>query len=279
MRCADCQDLSRQTFALRKSVSEPLRILYPRTRVNKLRLSSPIVAPPPRRRGGSPSCVQLKISNRRGRDASNRISGTFASAAKIASRRPFKDADDPMFAGRQNKPDRRRREGRVGLQLSFELRCFDLPCIPIMVSPFLVQVMVVCETAGSAMTGGQAIKGELGAPRVAGELASFGIKNLAIVFDEKEDIDFKAFPPEAKFYPRSELDHVQRRFQELKGVSAIVYVQTCAAEKRRRRKHGRFPGTGRRVFINQDICEGCGDCGVQSNCVSIVPVETEFGRK
>ncbi len=130
-----------------------------------------------------------------------------------------------------------------------------------------------------AMTGGQAIEGELGAPRVAGELASFGIKNLAIVFDEKEDIDFKAFPPEAKFYPRSELDHVQRRFQELKGVSAIIYVQTCAAEKRRRRKHGRFPDTGRRVFINQDICEGCGDCGVQSNCVSIVPVETEFGRK
>ena len=130
-----------------------------------------------------------------------------------------------------------------------------------------------------AMTGGQAIEGELGASRIANELASFGIEDLAIVFDEKEDIDFKAFPPNAKFYPRSELDRVQREIQKLKGVSAIVYVQTCAAEKRRRRKHGRFPDTGRRVFINQDVCEGCGDCGVQSNCVSIVPVETEFGRK
>ena len=130
-----------------------------------------------------------------------------------------------------------------------------------------------------AMTGGQAIEGELGAPRIANELASFGIADLAIVFDEKEDIDFKAFPPKAKIYPRSELDRVQREFQKLKGVSAIVYVQTCAAEKRRRRKHGRFPDTGRRVFINKEVCEGCGDCGVQSNCVSIVPVETEFGRK
>ena len=130
-----------------------------------------------------------------------------------------------------------------------------------------------------AMTGGQKIEGELGAPRIANELASFGIENIAVVFDEKEDIDFKAFPSKAKFHPRSELDRVQREFQEIKGVSAIVYVQTCAAEKRRRRKRGQFPDTGRRVFINQDVCEGCGDCGVQSNCVSILPVETEFGRK
>ena len=130
-----------------------------------------------------------------------------------------------------------------------------------------------------AMTGGQEIEGELSASRIAHELASFGIENVAVVFDEKEDIDFKAFPSTAKFYPRPELDRVQREFQKLNGVSAIVYVQTCAAEKRRRRKHGRFPDTGRRVFINQDVCEGCGDCGVQSNCVSIMPVETVFGRK
>jgi indolepyruvate ferredoxin oxidoreductase len=71
---------------------------------------------------------------------------------------------------------------------------------------------------------------------------------------------------------------VQERFATLKGVSAIVYVQTCAAEKRRRRKRGNSP-TRQRVFINTDVCEGCGDCGVQSNCVSIVPVETELGRK
>ena len=63
------------------------------------------------------------------------------------------------------------------------------------------------------------------------------------------------------------------------GVSAIIYIQTCAAEKRRRRKRGTFPDIDKRVFINSDICEGCGDCGVQSNCVSIVPKETELGRK
>ena len=72
---------------------------------------------------------------------------------------------------------------------------------------------------------------------------------------------------------------VQERFAALKGVSAIVYVQTCAAEKRRRRKKGTFPDPDRRVFINTDVCEGCGDCSVQSNCVSIVPMETELGTK
>ena len=72
---------------------------------------------------------------------------------------------------------------------------------------------------------------------------------------------------------------VQRRFEQIEGVSAIVYIQTCAAEKRRRRKRGLFPDPDKRVFINTDVCEGCGDCGVQSNCVSIVPVETALGRK
>ena len=72
---------------------------------------------------------------------------------------------------------------------------------------------------------------------------------------------------------------VQEKFSKIKGVSAIVYIQTCAAEKRRRRKRGNFPDPDKRVFINTDVCEGCGDCGVQSNCVSIVPVETELGRK
>jgi indolepyruvate ferredoxin oxidoreductase len=78
---------------------------------------------------------------------------------------------------------------------------------------------------------------------------------------------------------RDDLMKVQERFQELEGVSAIIYIQTCAAEKRRRRKRGTFPDIDKRVFINTDVCEGCGDCGVQSNCVSIVPVETELGRK
>ena len=130
-----------------------------------------------------------------------------------------------------------------------------------------------------AMTGGQGIEGGLDAARVAHELAAFGVRELAVVYDRKEDIDLAKFPKKARVRERGQLDEVQRDFQKVEGVTAIVYVQTCAAEKRRRRKRGQFPDTGRRAFINTDICEGCGDCGVQSNCVSIVPVETEFGRK
>ena len=129
-----------------------------------------------------------------------------------------------------------------------------------------------------AMTGGQHNEGDLDAPRIAKELRAMGIENLAIVYDEKEDVDpaaFKGIP----MHERAMLDTVQKDFATKQGVSAIVYVQTCAAEKRRRRKRGLFPDPDKRVFINSDVCEGCGDCGVQSNCVSIVPKETELGRK
>ena len=78
---------------------------------------------------------------------------------------------------------------------------------------------------------------------------------------------------------RSELNQVQIELREIEGVSGLVYVQTCAAEKRRRRKRGAFPNPPKRMFINPAVCEGCGDCGVKSNCVSVIPVETEFGRK
>ncbi len=130
-----------------------------------------------------------------------------------------------------------------------------------------------------AMTGGQSNEGDLDAPRIAREVQAMGVKHIAVVYDEKEDIDRGAFPAGLEWYERDELMEVQRKYSKIKGVSVILYVQTCAAEKRRRRKRGLFPDPDKRVFINPDVCEGCGDCGVQSNCVSIVPVETELGRK
>lgn len=130
-----------------------------------------------------------------------------------------------------------------------------------------------------AMTGGQANEGGLTADRIAREVQAMGVGHIAVVHDAKEDVDRGAFPAGMTFHERHELDAVQKKFREIKGVSVILYIQTCAAEKRRRRKRGLFPDPDRRVFINTDVCEGCGDCGVQSNCVSIVPVETELGRK
>ncbi len=129
-----------------------------------------------------------------------------------------------------------------------------------------------------AMTGGQGNEGDLDAPRIVAELRAMGVANLAVVYDEKEDVDFDALKG-VETFERAELMQVQQTFAKHKGVSAIVYIQTCAAEKRRRRKRGLFPDPDKRVFINTDVCEGCGDCGVQSNCVSIVPAETELGRK
>lgn len=130
-----------------------------------------------------------------------------------------------------------------------------------------------------AMTGGQAAEGGLTAHQIAHELTAMGVKTIAVVYDEKEDVDAKLFPAGMRMHERAELMKVQREFEQIEGVSAIIYIQTCAAEKRRRRKRGQFPDPDQRVFINPDICEGCGDCGVQSNCVSIVPKDTELGRK
>ena len=130
-----------------------------------------------------------------------------------------------------------------------------------------------------AMTGGQGNEGGLTSQRIVAELKAMGVPNIAVVYDEKEEIDLSTFPAGVEKHERAELQSVQEKYAKLKGVSAIVYVQTCAAEKRRRRKRGKFPDPDKRVFINTDVCEGCGDCGVQSNCVSIVPVETELGRK
>lgn len=130
-----------------------------------------------------------------------------------------------------------------------------------------------------AMTGGQKNDGGLTAGKIAFELKALGVQKLAVVYDPSEDIDFSEFPRDVEKYERSQFNKVQKNLREIGGVTAIIYVQTCAAEKRRRRKRDLFPDPDRRIFINSDICEGCGDCGLESNCVSIVPIETEFGRK
>lgn len=130
-----------------------------------------------------------------------------------------------------------------------------------------------------ALTGGQVIDGDLSADRVAHELVAMGVQHVAVVFDEKEEPHRADFPKNVEWYSREYLPFVQDKYRNIKGVSAILYVQTCAVEKRRKRKRGAFPDPDKRVFIDPDICEGCGDCGVQSNCVSIVPLDTELGRK
>jgi indolepyruvate ferredoxin oxidoreductase len=130
-----------------------------------------------------------------------------------------------------------------------------------------------------AMTGGQGNDGGLTAHRVAAEMMAVGAKKVVVVQDDKEDLSAARFPPGVEVHPRDRLIDVQEQLKAIPGVTVLLYVQTCAAEKRRRRKRGAFPDPDRRVFINTDVCEGCGDCGVQSNCVALVPVETELGRK
>ncbi|MCG8432741.1 MAG: 2-oxoacid:acceptor oxidoreductase family protein, partial [Gammaproteobacteria bacterium] len=131
-----------------------------------------------------------------------------------------------------------------------------------------------------AMTGGQANDGELSGADIANQVAACGVKHVAVVTNERDKYGTGvSLPPGTAIYDRDELARVQREMQGAKGVSVLIFDQTCAAEKRRRRKRGLFPDPAKRVFINELVCEGCGDCGVQSNCVAIVPVETEFGRK
>jgi len=131
-----------------------------------------------------------------------------------------------------------------------------------------------------AMTGGQPVEGQPSPLDIVRQLIAEGVSPVVIVTDQPEDFRGAGRPPAGvRIFHRDRLDEVQRELREVRGVSALVYVQTCAAEKRRRRKRGAYPDPDRRVFINAAVCEGCGDCSVQSNCVSIQPLETEFGRK
>ncbi|MEK6209211.1 MAG: indolepyruvate ferredoxin oxidoreductase family protein [Pseudomonadota bacterium] len=131
-----------------------------------------------------------------------------------------------------------------------------------------------------AMTGGQPVDGPLTVPLITLQVYSEGAKKIAVVTDEPEK-----YPPGVEWAPgvtvhhRDDYDQVQREFREIAGLSVIIYDQTCAAEKRRRRKRNQYPDPAKRAFINDLVCEGCGDCGVKSNCVSVLPLETEFGRK
>ena len=131
-----------------------------------------------------------------------------------------------------------------------------------------------------AMTGGQPVDGSLTVPQITHQVHSEGIRRIAVVTDEPEKYGSRAgFAPGVSLHHRDDLDLVQRELRDVPGVSILVYDQTCAAEKRRRRKRGAFPDPAKRMFINDRVCEGCGDCAQKSNCVSVLPVQTPFGRK
>ena len=133
-----------------------------------------------------------------------------------------------------------------------------------------------------AMTGGQRV-GERpeghSVPQIMQTLVAEGVAKLVIVTDDPAKYAGVALAPGVTVHHRDELDAIQRQFRALKGTTAIIYDQTCATEKRRRRKRGLMADPAKRVVINEAVCEGCGDCSVQSNCLSVEPVETEFGRK
>lgn len=130
-----------------------------------------------------------------------------------------------------------------------------------------------------AMTGGQPVDGKITVPGLCQQLLGEGVSHVEITTDAPERYRHTKLPDGIRVHHRRELDSVQRKLREMKGVSVLIHDQTCAAEKRRRRKKKEMPEPARRLFINTAVCEGCGDCGVQSNCLSIVPVDTPFGRK
>ena len=132
-----------------------------------------------------------------------------------------------------------------------------------------------------AMTGGQPLDGQLTVDQMVEQLRAEGVRRIALVSDQPQNFRGRALArhPGVSVSHRNQLQSIQLELRETEGCSALIYAQTCAAEKRRRRKKGTLEDPARRVFINEAVCEGCGDCGLQSNCLSIVPRETPLGRK
>jgi len=130
-----------------------------------------------------------------------------------------------------------------------------------------------------AMTGGQPVEQQITPLDMVNQLLSEGVRPVMLVSDNPDQFRHLSLPANASLHHRDEMDALQRQLRDMPGVTGIVYEQTCATEKRRRRKRGLMADPDERIFINPDVCEGCGDCSVQSNCISILPLETEFGRK
>nr|HBK47533.1 indolepyruvate ferredoxin oxidoreductase family protein [Xanthomonadaceae bacterium] len=132
-----------------------------------------------------------------------------------------------------------------------------------------------------AMTGGQPVDGSLSVPDIARQMRAEGIHTIAVVSDDigRWTRRRELFPADVDFHDRGELDEVQKRLRQVKGVSILIYDQTCATEKRRRRKRGKLADPAKRVMVNSLVCEGCGDCGEKSFCMSVLPKQTEYGRK
>jgi indolepyruvate ferredoxin oxidoreductase len=130
-----------------------------------------------------------------------------------------------------------------------------------------------------AMTGGQQVDGPLSVADITRQLAAEGVEHIAVVAEDPARHAPRSLAAGVTVHPREDLDQVQRAFRETRGVSVLIFDQTCAAEKRRRRKRGDYPTPAKRLFINDRVCEDCGDCNLQSNCISIEPLETPFGTK
>lgn len=133
--------------------------------------------------------------------------------------------------------------------------------------------------AAVAMTGAQHAEGALTVPQLAHKLTAEGIEHIIVCADEPDRYPRRAYPRGVKVYHRDRLDEAQRELREIPGVTVLIYDQPCAADARRKRKRGLMEAKRTRVIINEAVCEGCGDCGEKSNCLSVHPIDTEFGRK